>query len=880
MKDYIMGSLSKHFWCLVFGGVIWCVDVCAQKKLPDTRITIDVNDTPLAEVLAIISRQSGIPFSYNPKRIGAEQTIRYKAVNETLTEILNDLSLQVKLTYTFVEDQIILKPEERPEKVIVQNVTLSGYIRDISSGEALIGATVMLKELQTGTASNAFGFFSVTVPKGTYAIIYSFIGYKELIKSRDLSSSIQDDINMVEAPPVLQPIVVNGAAPVDVAVEIQASKNNLRPNAVEQRPALFGEIDVVKSLESVPGIKMHSEGSAFYYVRGGNRDQNLVLIDDAPIYNPSHLLGFFSTIIPDAVNNITVFKGDMPASLGGRLSSVLDVRTKKGNDQHRQVWGNVGLISTKLGIEGPIKKNTSSFLISGRFSHLKWFFQQVDKNITAFNFYDLTGKLNFKLDPKNNIYFSFYTGSDNYFGGNTGIAWTNSAASFRWNHLISDRLFLNTTIAAGSYDYFLYTDVASNSRWKSHVSNVSVKTDFSYFIRPQNEVTFGMALNGYNFNPGNLLTGPSSTQLSNVSVKNSAELVIYGNHEIALDKHWGLNYGLRMSSWNNVGKTSEFIFDKNGNPADTLFYKEGQNYSNYINAEPRFTVRYLLNEKSSIKATFSRNIQNVHLITNSISPFTSLEVWLPSNINIKPQAANQLTLGYYRSLSGAGVSFVAETFYKKMYNQIDYDAHAAILLNPVMERELRFGEATAYGMELQIKKDEGRLRGWAGYTYSRAQRQFADINGGKSFNAFYDRPHQVNLVLAYDISVRWNLGLNWNYSTGAPFTSPISFYSFNGQEVPLYGQKNNDRLPDYHRLDVSATLRLNKNPEKKFHHSLTFSVYNLYGRKNALFINYNKTEVSAGNFSVPSNLLDSYRVTSQYYLFSVVPSISYNFKWL
>ena len=874
-----MRSLSISLWGLILC-LIFCVEVFAQTKMPESALTIDVVDTSLGEVLTRIAMQSGISFSYNPKRIDATQKITFKAIAKTLTEVLEGLTQQVSLSYAFVENQIVLKPDRRTEKTVAQTATLSGFVRDASSGEALIGATVILKELQTGTASNAFGFYSITVPKGSYTISYSFIGFKEQVTSVELKSAVQRDAGLLEEPPVLQPIVVNSATPDDVAVEIQASKNSLRPNAVEQRPALFGEVDVVKSLESIPGIKMHSEGSTFYYVRGGNRDQNLVLIDDAPIYNPSHLLGFFSTIIPDAVNDINVYKGDMPASLGGRLSSVLDVRTKKGNDQHLQVWGNAGLISTKLGIEGPLKRNASSFLISGRFSRLKWIFQQIDKNITAFNFYDFTGKLNFKLSPKNNIYFSFYTGSDDYFGTNNGIAWSNSAGSVRWNQLISNRLFLNTTLAVGSYDYSLYTDVASNSRWKSHISNVSLKTDFSYFVRPQNEITFGLTLNRYNFNPGNFLTGAAGTQLSNVSVKNSTELVLYANHEITLDKHWGLNYGLRLSSWSNAGAAFEFIFDKNRNTVDTLSFRQGQSYSTYVNAEPRFTVRYLLDEKSSFKTTFSRNIQNVHLITNSISPFTSLDVWLPSSINIKPQAADQVTLGYYRSLTGTGVSFVAETFYKKMYNQIDYEAHASILLNPAMERDLRFGEATAYGLEMQIKKDEGRLRGWLGYTYSRAQRQFADINGGKTFNAFYDRPHQVNLVLSYDISVRWNLGANWNFSTGAPFTSPIGFYSFNGQEVPLYGQKNNDRLPAYHRLDVSATLMLNKNPEKKFHHSLTFSIYNLYGRKNAMFINYNKVEVSAGNFSIPSNLLESYRQTSQYYLFSVVPSISYNFKWL
>jgi CarboxypepD_reg-like domain/TonB-dependent Receptor Plug Domain len=883
---YCMDGFSKKVWVLVFCSSLVCLGTTAQKKISEKTISLDVSDVPLSEVLQIISKQSGIPFSYNPKRIDVTQKISYKAINKLLTEILNDLSQKVGISYTFVEEQIILKPEKNPENTptgqtgkTVQHITLSGYLRDGSNGEALIGASVMLLELQTGAASNAFGFYSITVPKGIYSVTYSFIGFQDIVKIMDLSSSVQDNVYMMEEAPVLQPVVVTSDAAADEAREIQLGKNNLRSTAVEQRPALFGEMDVVKSLESVPGIKMHSEGSTFYSVRGGDRDQNLVLIDDAPVYNPSHILGFFSTIIPDVVNNIAVYKGDMPASIGGRLSSVMHVRTKKGNDQHLQAWGNFSLISTKLGIEGPIKKDASSFLVSARLSRLKWFFKKLNNDVTTFGFHDITGKLNFKLNPKNNMFFSFYTGSDNYFVTNSGIAWANSTGTLRWNHLINNRLFMNTTLAVGRYDYALHSDVSTNSLWKSSISNVTLKTDFSYFINPQHDVTFGLALNGYNFNPGNFFSGSAKAQISNVSVRNSTEFVLYGHHEINLSSHWGLSYGLRFSSWNNHGDAFEFIFDKNRNPIDTLFYKSSDRYANYIRTEPRLTARYMLTEKSSLKATFSRNVQNIHLITNSISPFTSMEVWLPSSTNIKPQTANQVTLGYFQSLPKLGASFTAEMFYKKMYHQIGYDDHAAILLNPLMERELRVGVGTSHGLELQMKKDEGRLRGWLGYSYSRARQQFAEINGGKPFNSFYDRPHQVNLILAYDVNPRWKVGINWNYSAGAPFTAPIGFYSFNDQEIPLYGPKNSDRLPDFHRMDVSATWLINSHPEKKFQHSLTLSVYNLYARKNILFINYNKSEVSTGSFSIPSNLLDNDRVTSQYYLFGVVPSLSYNFKW-
>ncbi len=845
--------------------------------MPDIAVTIEANDFSLAALLEVISQKSGIPFSYNPKRINADRKIDYSVSNKTLASILTDISEKFGLSFTFVEDQIILKPEKRSEKA-VQTITMSGYVKDATTGEALIGSTVFLIELQAGTICNAFGFYSITVPKGTYTIDCSFVGYKQWTKNIDLNSALAQDIALTEEPPVLKEIIVE-ASDEDSGKEIQVSSFALRPTAVEERPALFGEMDVVKSLESIPGIKLHSEGSTFYYVRGGNRDQNMILMDDAQIYNPSHLLGFFSTIIPDAVNDITLYKGDMPASLGGRLSSVMDVRTKKGNDQHLQAWGNVGLISTKLGVEGPIKKEVSSFLVSARVSRLKWLAQLGDKNITKFNFYDFTGKVNFKLDSRNKIFFSLYTGADNYFNTSNAIAWTNTAGTFRWNHLVTDRLFVNTTLAVSSYDYFLYTDVANNTRWNSHISNFNIKTDFSYFIKPQNEFTFGAGINGYNFNPGNLQSNqpiPSNVQLS---IRNSVEFSLYGNHEVKLSKSWGLNYGLRLTNWNNTGEAFEFVYDQNRNPIDTLYFQKGENYKEYANAEPRMTLTYLLSDNASLKTNLSRNVQNIHLISNSVSPFTSLEVWLPSSINIKPQTSNQVSFGYYQTFSQEGLKFSAETFYKKMRHQIDYQSHAETLLNPLLEGELRFGTALAYGMEFQLKKDEGRLRGLAGYTYSRAKRKFEDINQGRVYNAFYDRPHQINLMLAYDITLRWNLGLNWNYSTGAPFSSPVSFYLYNGQEIPVYGQKNNDRLPDYHRLDVSATVKLNKNPEKKYHHSLAFSIYNFYGRKNSLYVNYNKIQLADGSFKIPSDLLDANRMTSQFYLFGFTPSISYNFKW-
>jgi hypothetical protein len=864
----------------LIGILLLCTINAFTQQNPETQISITLTDVSLAQALKEISQKSGVVFSYNPKKIPATEKITYRASNKSVLAILNDFSNSYNLKYMQIENQIVLKPEKKTSTPPANlPITISGYVKDHRTGEVLIGSSVYIEELKTGTTTNSYGYYSITVPKGTYNLTYSFVGFKDFAKAVTLTNSIQSDLSLEEDVPELQEIIITDSFKENLVTEIQVGKLNISPSIIEQRPSFFGELDVIKSLESVPGVKMHSDGSTFYSVRGGNRDQNLVMIDDAPIYNPSHLLGLFSTIIPDAVNDINLYKGDMPASLGGRLSSVLDIRTKKGNDQNFQAWGNFGLISTKLGIEGPFKKSASSYLLSTRISRLKWLFQLRDNNnVKQFNFADVTAKVNLKLNASNRFFLSFYTGGDNYFADNSGIAWNNTALTLRWNKIFSEKLFLNTTFSGSNYDYFLHTNVENGTKWNSKIANLSVKSDFSYFASPESEITFGTGIQGFGFNPGNIQSN-IATNLPSLSVKNSVELFLYGNHEIQLNEKWGLNYGFRLSSWANNGDAFEFSFDQNHNTVDTTYYAAGETYKRFGRVEPRVTVNRELDESSSLKFSYAKNVQNIHLISNSISPFSSLEVWLPSSVNIQPEIADQLTLGYYRTLSALGVSFSSEAFYKKMKNQIDYTAHAETLLNPQLEGELRFGEGRAYGIELLAKKDEGRLRGWAGYTYSRSKRIFPELNGGYSFNSFYDRPHQINLMASYDLSLRWNVGLNWVYTTGAPYSAPISFYEFNGEEVPIYGQRNNARLPDYHRMDVSAKYKLNRNPEKKYQHDLSFSIFNFYGRKNILFVNYNKTESASGDFQIPANVLDAERVTTQFYLFQFTPSISYNFRW-
>jgi outer membrane receptor for ferrienterochelin and colicin len=845
-----------------------------QGKIP---ISVSVDKVPLEVLLDQIANQASLTLAFNSKKIDLQAPITFSSNEEDLHIVLDKLGEMTSLSFKIVEKQIIIK-NNKPKKSTESpsKFTFSGYIKDANSGEALIGATIYVDSLKIGSVSNAYGFYSLTLPKGIYEVSCSFIGYEPAHLGIDVQIDQQMSFDLKVKESILEEIVVL-AAPPKAVEEIQLSKTNLRPTTVASMPALFGEMDVIKSLANIPGIKFQSDGSTFFYVRGGNRDQNLILQDEAVIYNPTHLLGLFSTIIPDATKSIEVYKGEVPANYGGKLSSVIDIHTKNGNNQQFELWGNVGLISTKLGIEGPFKKGKSSYLLAGRLSRIQWFAQVVNPDIDKLQFSDLTGKVNFQLNPSNNIYGSFYLGGDEFTANNNGISWQNQAGTIRWNNIINDKLFANTTFSASNYEYFFRTNIEQGEFWRSKISYVGVKTDFSYFVSPDNILSFGLGINGQNFNPGNYESPINSAPP--VSIKNTLELTLYANQEVKLTPKLGLNYGLRFTSFSNLGESFEFVFDENHQPIDTLFFESGQLYNTYNRFEPRATISYTFNEKNSIKASYARNVQNIHLISNTISPFNSIEVWMPSSLNILPETANQYTVGYFHYLEQLDLSLSIEGYYKKMMHQIGYENHANTLLNPAVEGELRFGEAKAYGLEFMAKKEAGRLNGWLGYSYARVKRNFAELNNGRTYNAFSDRPNEVNIVLNFMATLRWSIGLNWLFTSGAPFSSPTSFFNYDGQEVPIYANKHNSRLPNYHRMDIGATFKLNKNLAKRYQHALTFSIYNLYGRKNPVFINFNKVQTGSDQFKIPANLFVDNRTTSSTYLISFMPSISYNFRF-
>ncbi len=866
-------------------------DLYAQPDLSG-RISVEIRNSDPEYAIREIGRAGNMEFSYSSRKINMTHKVTILATDRTIASVLDDLCRQLDITYLIIEDHIVLKPVSRKQPVhpgTPRYHTLSGYIRDSESGEVLIGATVYISAIEKGTISNEFGFYSLTLPPGLYDINYSFIGYETFSIQLNLVTDQILDIHLDIESSLLEEVTITTADDQIDLSQARTGNMNLEPRAVERMPAFMGEQDVIKSLDAIPGINLQGEGSTLFFVRGGNKDQNLILLDDAPIYNPAHFLGLFSTFIPEAVKDINIYKGDIPAEFGGRLSSLIDVRTKDGDMNRWTVNGSFGLIAAKASVEGPVSKEKSSFFISGRSSYIKWYLKSLSPDVRRFNFYDVNAKFNFRMGLKDRLHLSGYAGKDYFSQGKTpsdasGISWGNVAGTLRWNHIFNEKLFSNTTIYGSKYDYYLITDVENNDAWNSNIANVSLKSDFTWYANPDINLRFGGKITKHDFNPGNFEYGtdPGNGSPPVVSRKSAREKVLYISNNHVISPEFTIRYGMRLSSWQNTGEATEYTyeFDYISNdyiPVDTFHYNKGEKYKGYMNLEPRIGMTFLAGKNTSLKASYARTAQYLQLVTNSISPFTTLEVWLPSSPNIKPQTADQVSIGFFRKFPGTGTDLSIEGFYKKLNNQIDYEDHAHMLLNPHIESELRYGTGKAYGLEILLKKYRGKLNGWLGYSLSHTERTIDGINNDEVYPASWDRPHDLSLYLSYNLTERWTLSVSWIYMSGSAFSSPTGFYRYNGYTVPIYDKKNNDRLPAYHRLDLSTEIRLNKR-EGRFRHNLSFTVYNLYSRKNPFAVNFNKKLNENGIPVVPGDLyLPPELVPTQIYLFGIVPAICYSY---
>lgn len=750
----------------------------------------------------------------------------------------------------------------------VQNkFTISGSIKDGSTGEELIGATISIKELPTtGTSTNAYGFYSIRLPEGTYTLVAHYMGYEPKIEKIDLKQNVRMDFILNLKASQLDEVVVTSTRRDENVRSTQMGVQKLDIKEIKSIPVLFGEKDILKTMQLLPGVQPAGEGNSGFYVRGGGADQNLILLDEATVYNSSHLLGFFSVFNSDAVKDVTIYKGGEPSEYGGRLSSVVDIKMNDGNNKNFGVSGGVGLIASRLNVEGPIIKDKGSFSISARRTYADLFLKLAKDtlaNKSQLYFYDLNAKANYRINENNRIFLSGYFGKDVLgLGGSFGLDWVNSTGTLRWNHLFSQQLFSNTSLIFSNYNYNVNLNNNNNLSILSKIQNYSLKQDFQYYAGPDTKLKFGFNSIYYTIVPGAIRANTNSVNLNN---KYAWENNMYCSHEIKLAEKLKTEYGVRLTTFSLVGPGNFYTYDPLGNTADTSSFGSGKFVKTYFTLEPRFSMTYSLSRNSSLKASYDRNVQNLHLISNSTSSDPT-SLWLPSSNNIKPEIADQFSVGYYQNLKDNMFEFSTELYYKDLQNQIDYKNSARINFNENVESQLLYGKGRAYGLELYVKKKYGKFNGWISYTLSRTEKKFEEINNGKYYPATQDRTHDISVVGIYNLSSTWTLSSSWVYYTGNAVTFPSGKYKIDGQVLNYYTERNGYRMPAYHRLDVSATWVRKKTDTRES--SWTFSIYNLYSRENAYTITFRQDPDNADRTQA-----------LQTSLFKIIPSITYNFKF-
>lgn len=765
-----------------------------------------------------------------------------------------------------------------------QRYTISGYVKDEKNGETLIGISIGKPGTSVGTVSNEYGFYSLTLPAGKHEIQFSYIGYQAQTFTIDLTANQRLDVKLGQADRQLNEVVISGKAQEKNINTLNTSLNKLDIAEIKKLPTFMGEVDVIRTIQTLPGVNTVGEGAASFNVRGGNGDENLILLDEAPVYNSTHMLGFFSVFNPDAVKNINLIKGGFPAEYGGRTASVLDIRMKDGNNQKFGVTGGIGNIFSRLAVEGPIQKDKSSFIIAGRRSYMDVLmkpFLKGDMQDTKLYFYDLTAKVNFQLNKNNSLFVSGYFGRDVFgFGKEANMNWGNNTASLRWNHIFNNRLFMNLTTYYTKYDYslkFLSDEKSTTSQefsWTSNIINYGVKPAFTYYLNSSNTLHFGVQGTYYTFKPGSTLSREDERETRIVlKDKNALEGALYLDHEWKAGNKFGVQYGVRFSGFQYIGKGTAYYY------ADTVpgirkrflgskDYESGKKIADYYFLEPRISARYAINATSAIKAAYSRSAQYMHQLSNTASP-TPVDIWTPVSNNVKPQLTDQVTAGYFYNAPGDKFELSAEVFYKSMQDQLDFIDNADLNLNEYIEADLLAAKGRAYGLELYVKKDIGATTGWVSYTLSRSERKTPGLSLNEWFINRYDRTHNLNIVVSHEFSKRASLSGNWMFASGTPATFADARLEFQDWDIPYNTteKRNNYRLKPFHRLDLSFTWKGKQ--LKRWKGEWVFSLYNVYARRNAYTVYFRQ------NPDDPSKK-EAVRLSI---IGSIIPGITYNFKF-
>jgi len=767
-----------------------------------------------------------------------------------------------------------------------QEYTLNGTITDASSNETLIGVNIIFPEANTGVITNEYGYYSIKLPQGSYKIQITYLGYQSIVQTIDLDGDKKLNFQLEEASESLEEVLITGDIEGLNIRKPEMSVNKLSIKTIQNLPVVFGEVDVVRSLLLLPGVSNAGEGSSGFNVRGGAVDQNLILLDEATIYNSSHLFGLFSVFNPDAIKDLKLYKGGIPAEYGGRVSSVLDIYQRDGNSKEFQMQGGIGAISSRLLAEGPIVKNKGSFLVGARSSYAHLFLKLTDNDNSAY-FYDLNTKLSYTLDENNKLLLSGYFGRDVFnISQNFENTYGNTVVNLRWNHIFSDDIFSNLSTIYSDYYYGLNLNFVGFN-WDSGIKNVNLKYDFNHYINENIQLKYGIQNTYYDFNPGEIepIDEESGINYFKLTNKYALENAVYFSTEHTISDRLSAEYGLRLSNFFRLGQDEVNVYENNNPVAydpERDIYSEAEIIETnsvsrskilkaYNNFEPRIAISYVLNDDQSIKASYNRMAQYLHLISNTSSP-TPLDVWVPSGEYIKPQVLDQFAVGYFRNLEG--YSLEIESFYKQIDDRIDYTDGANLIANNAIERVVLEGESRAYGLELLLRKNSGNLTGWLAYTLSRSEQRTPGrtpiepgINEGEWYLANYDKTHDLSMTGSYKLNKNWQLNANFIFQTGLATTFPTAQYEYEGITVPVYDDRNVDRLPEYHRLDISATLTPKANQDRKFQSSWSFGVYNVYNRKNAYSISFRENEDTNQNEAVRLSL------------FGIIPSVTYNFKF-
>ncbi|MFD2966311.1 TonB-dependent receptor [Sphingobacterium bambusae] len=755
---------------------------------------------------------------------------------------------------------------------IAQRMTLSGTVRDATTGETLIGAVVSQQGTSNGVPTNSYGFYSLSVNQGKNTIVFSYVGYKTLVKEIDFNGSVKHDVALEVDQSSLEEVVVSASARNKNITTPQMGSFKFSIEEIKNVPVLFGEKDLLKTIQLLPGVQSGGEGSANFFVRGGGGDQNLILLDEAIVYNASHLLGFFSTFNSDAVKDVQFYKGGIPSQYGGRISSVMDITMVDGNQKKLSAEGGLGLIASRLKLSGPLPNDRGSFMISGRRTYADLFLKLSDDpdiNQSNLFFYDLNAKLNVKINDRNRLLFSGYFGKDDLgFADRFGFNWGNSTATVRWNHILSDRLFSNTSFIYSTFNYNVgITGNNGDFDIASKIGNWNVKQDFSFYPSNRSTWRFGFNALRQTVSPASL-DAQEGANVNSIEIekRNGLDISAYISHDWKPWDKLSIIYGLRFVDFMVLGPGTFYSFDNAGEVLNERAYTGNSVLKHYFNLEPRISASYLLNSKSSIKGSYNRLAQNLHQLTNSTSALPT-DQYVLSSLNIKPQLADQFSIGYFRNFNDNNYEFSVESYYKKMANQIDFKTGADLQANTRLEAELLYGRGRSYGLEFFLRKSSGKLNGWVSYTLSKSERQFDGINNGTWFNARQDRTHDLSIVAMYRLADSWTLGTNFIFNTGNAVTYPAGKYTISNTTLFYYNERNANRFPNYHRLDISATYeRLGNN--NRYGSSWTFGLYNAYNRRNAYLIDFRESELNPA-------ITEAYKIA----LFGIIPSITWNFKF-